>query len=155
MITVNKEKIVKYTVLLIFIVLTLFFMFQRAPFCDEANAWMISKSFNLFELFKIEKLDGHLFIWHTILMPFAKNDFFYPYSMYIINWIFCIIALIIFWNKAPFNLVEKIFISFLLVFFNCCKMLFNRDIIFVFNFIFLERKIKKTLFNIDSFNSFG
>ena len=117
MITVNKEKIVKYTVLLIFIVLTLFFMFQRAPFCDEANAWMISKSFNLFELFKIEKLDGHLFIWHTILMPFAKNNLFYPYSMYIINWIFCIIALIIFWNKAPFNLVEKTLITFSYPFF--------------------------------------
>ena len=107
----------KFIFLAVFIISTFILLFLREPFFDEAHAWMISKSFNLFELFKIEKLDGHLFIWHTILMPFAKNNLFYPYSMYIINWIFCIIALIIFWNKAPFNLVEKTLITFSYPFF--------------------------------------
>ena len=75
----------KFIFLAVFIISTFILLFLREPFFDEANAWMISKSFNLFELFKIEKLDGHLFIWHTILMPFAKNNLFYPYSAYNFN----------------------------------------------------------------------
>ena len=107
----------KFIFLAVFIISTFILLFLREPFFDEAHAWMVSKSFGFFELLKAEKDEGHLFIWHTILMPFAKNNLFYPYSMYIINWIFCIIALIIFWNKAPFNLVEKTLITFSYPFF--------------------------------------
>ena len=107
----------KFIFLAVFIISTFILLFLREPFFDEAHAWMVSKSFGFFELLKAEKYEGHLFIWHTILMPFAKNNLFYPYSMYIINWIFCIIALIIFWNKAPFNLVEKTLITFSYPFF--------------------------------------
>ncbi len=104
---------IKYSVLAVFIITTFILLFQRAPFWDEAHAWMISKSFNLFDLiFHIEKYDGHLFIWHTVLMPFAKFDFFYPYPMYILNWIFCVFALVVFWNKAPFSVLEKSLITF-------------------------------------------
>ena len=107
----------KFIFLAVFIISTFILLFLREPFFDEAHAWMVSKSFGFFELLKAEKYEGHLFIWHTILMPIAKNNLFYPYSMYIINWIFCIIALIIFWNKAPFNLVEKTLITFSYPFF--------------------------------------
>ena len=107
----------KFIFLAVFIISTFILLFLGEPFFDEAHAWMVSKSFGFFELLKAEKYEGHLFIWHTILMPFAKNNLFYPYSMYIINWIFCIIALIIFWNKAPFNLVEKTLITFSYPFF--------------------------------------
>ena len=107
-IKINKENIIKYSIFGVFIVLTLFIMLNRTPFWDEANSWMVSKSFNLFELIQIEKYDGHLFIWHLLQMPFSKNDFYYPYSIYFLNWIFCLIALIIFWNKAPFNILKKV-----------------------------------------------
>ena len=49
------------------------------------------------------KYEGHLFIWFTILMPFAKNNLFYPYSMQIINWLFCFGAILVMWRFAPFN----------------------------------------------------
>ena len=110
---VKKESLIKYAVLGSFCILTLVLIMLRAPFWDEANAWMISKSFNLFDLiFHIEKYDGHLFIWHGLIMPFAKFDFFYPYPMYILNWIFCVFALVVFWNKAPFSVLEKSLITF-------------------------------------------
>ena len=110
---VKKESLIKYAVLGSFCILTLVLALLRAPFWDEANAWMISKSFNLFDLiFHIEKYDGHLFIWHGLIMPFAKFDFFYPYPMYILNWIFCVFALVVFWNKAPFSVLEKSLITF-------------------------------------------
>ena len=107
-----KEKILKFLPLILFAALTFCLMFLRPPFWDEANAWMISKSFNLIELFKIEKYDGHLFIWHFLLMPFSKNDLFYPYSMYILNWIFCILSMFVFWKFAPFKQIEKTLITF-------------------------------------------
>ena len=107
----------KFIFLAVFIISTFILLFLREPFFDEAHAWMVSKSFGFFELLKAEKYEGHLFIWHWILKPFSTNNLFYPYSMYIINWIFCIIALIIFWNKAPFNLVEKTLITFSYPFF--------------------------------------
>ena len=112
-----KEKILKFLPLILFAALTFCLMFLKAPFWDEANAWMIAKSFNLFELFKIEKYDGHLFIWHTLLMPFSKNNLFYPYSMYILNWIFCILSMFIFWRFSPFKQIEKTLITFSFPFF--------------------------------------
>ena len=96
----------------IFLILTFVLMFLREPFFDEAHAWMVSKSFSFLELFKIERYEGHLFIWHTLLAPFSKNNLFYPYSMYILNWIFCAGAVIVFWNKAPFSIIEKTLITF-------------------------------------------
>ena len=116
----NGEKMAKslsWAFFAIFAVLTFILMLNRTPFFDEAHAWMVSKSFNLIELFKIEKFEGHLFIWHLLLMPFSKNNLFYPYSMYILNWIFCIAALFFFWRFAPFRQLEKVLITFSFPFF--------------------------------------
>ncbi|MDO5436779.1 MAG: hypothetical protein Q4F80_01100 [bacterium] len=49
----KKEKITEFFVLAVFGLLTFYFLFQRVPFWDEAHAWMISKTFGFFELFKI------------------------------------------------------------------------------------------------------
>ena len=68
------------------------------------------------------KNEGHFFIWQTILYPFAKLHL-YPYAMQIINWIFCIIALIIMWQKAPFNNVIKVLITFSFPFLGCYGVL--------------------------------
>ena len=110
---VKKESLIKYAVLGSFCILTLVLALFRAPFWDEAHAWMVSKSFGFFQLFfNIEKHEGHLFLWHLILMPFSKNNLFYPYSMILLNWIFCVFALVVFWNKAPFSVLEKSLITF-------------------------------------------
>src|SRR5699024_7303192 len=110
---VKKESLIKYAVLGSFCILTLVLIMLRSPFWDEAHAWMVSKSFGFFQLFfNIEKHEGHLFLWHLILMPFSKNNLFYPYSMILLNWIFCVFALVVFWNKAPFSVLEKSLITF-------------------------------------------
>ena len=111
----NNDKTAKtlsWAIFAVFAILTFILMLNRTPFFDEAHAWMVSKSFNLIELFKIEKFEGHLFIWHFLLMPFSKNDLFYPYSMYILNWIFCILSMFVFWKFSPFKQIEKTLITF-------------------------------------------
>ena len=146
-IKINKENIIKYSIFGVFIVLTLFIMLNRTPFWDEANSWMVSKSFNLFELIQIEKYDGHLFIWHLLQMPFSKNDFYYPYSIYFLNWIFCLIALIIFWNKAPFSILEKslITLSFPFVrYFSTVARCYSIGLIFLFLILsFYPERLKR------------
>lgn len=111
----NNDKTAKtlsWAIFAVFAILTFILMLNRTPFFDEAHAWMVSKSFNLIELFKIEKFEGHLFIWHILLMPFSKNNLFYPYSMYILNWAFCILSLFVFWKFSPFKKLEKVLITF-------------------------------------------
>ena len=114
---IAKDKIIKYTALLLFGILTFCLMLKRVPFWDEAHAWLIAKNLNFFELFQIEKYDGHLFIWHSLLMPFAHNNLMYPYPMYFLNWLFCMAALIILWNRAPFSNLTKFLITFSCPFF--------------------------------------
>lgn len=93
-------------------VITLVRIFHHAPWYDEAHAWTIAQNLNIFELFKFLKTEGHTFFWYVLLMPFAKTNFMYPYSMQLLNWLFCFVALLIFWLKAPFNNWVKFFITF-------------------------------------------
>lgn len=98
--------------LLIWVVVTLIRTLNHFPWYDEAHAWTISQELNLFEIFKFMKYEGHLFVWYLLLMPFAKTNFLYPYSMLILNWFFCFVAILILWLKSPFNNWVKFFISF-------------------------------------------
>ncbi len=93
-------------------VITLIRVFYHSPWYDEAHAWLIAQELNLFEIIKLMKIEGHTFIWYLCLMPFAKTNFMYPYSMLLLNWLFCFIAILILWLKAPFNNWIKFLISF-------------------------------------------
>ncbi len=105
-----KENKVKYISLAIFSILTFVLMFTRAPFWDEARAFMVSMC-SIKEIFQLIRIDGHPIVWYLILKPFS-NIKFYPYPMLFLNWIFCIFALKVFWDKAPFKIIHKIFITF-------------------------------------------
>ncbi|MBR1680543.1 hypothetical protein IJ707_01990, partial [bacterium] len=92
--------------------ITLIRVFHHSPWYDEAHAWLIAQELNLIEIIKLMKIEGHTFIWYLCLMPFAKTNFMYPYSMLLLNWLFCFIAILILWLKAPFNNLVKFLISF-------------------------------------------
>ena len=115
----NGKSIKKY----IFFAAILYFLFYTITellihpiFFDEANAWSIAAYMDFFDLFKLMKFEGHLFVWYTLLMPFAKNDLFYPYSMQMMNWIFAFGAILVMWRYAPFNSYAKAFITLSLPF---------------------------------------
>ena len=115
----DKTNIKKY----LFIFSILYFVFNSIIrlcchniYFDETNAWNIAANLDIFEIFKLMKYEGHLFLWYVILMPFAKNNLFYPYSMQIINWLFVFSSILIMWRYAPFNSYVKAFITLSLPF---------------------------------------
>lgn len=115
----NNKNIKKYlfiSVILYFIFYTITTLIQHSVYFDEINAWNVAAYVDFFDLFKLMKYEGHLFIWFTLLMPFAKNDLFFPYSMQIMNWIFAFSAIIVMWRYAPFNHYAKAFITLSLPF---------------------------------------
>ncbi len=93
-------------------IITLLRTFCHQPWADEAWAWLIAKQFHFGNILEIIHIEGHLFVWYLILLPFAKLNIAYPYSMLIINWIFCFGAIFVLWKYSPFSNFLKIVISF-------------------------------------------
>lgn len=106
---VNKTAVV---VLAIWSFITIIRILNHIPWFDEARAWTIAEELSFLEIIKLMKVEGHLPIWYLLLMPFAKTHFHYPYPMQFLNWIFCLLALIVLWKKAPFPNFLKVFITF-------------------------------------------
>lgn len=98
----------------IFIVwtLSLIFFSQIHPGEDVAHAWTIAANTNVLQLIDLMKVEGHFLIWYLCIMPFAKFPNLYPYAMSVINWIFCLSAIIYMWKKAPFHNFIKVCITF-------------------------------------------
>ena len=93
--------------IIIYTIISVVRILNHIPFSDEAHAWSLAENLGYGEMFNEVKNEGHFFVWQTILYPFAKLHL-YPYSMQILNWLFCTSALIIMWWKAPFNNVIKV-----------------------------------------------
>ena len=98
-----------------YILLTLFYSISRTPFFDEAYAYLIS-NLQIGDIFQLTRIEGHPILWFLLLKPF-NNLNFYPYSMYIINWIFAGLMIFLFWKKAPFNNYIKFLLTFSYPFF--------------------------------------
>ena len=99
--------------------ITLIRVFFHQPWLDESNAWEIARNLQIGNFFESVKYEGHFFIWYILLMPFAKLDFGYPYSMLMLNWLFCFGAVVILWKYAPFNNFLKTLITFSFPFLAC------------------------------------
>ena len=99
------------------IIFTLARVFTHQPWSDEANAWELARNFEFGSILESIKYQGHFFVWYFILLPFAKFDFAYPYSMLLINWAFCFAALVVLWRFAPFNSWIKGLMTFSFPFF--------------------------------------
>lgn len=117
----NTMKANKFAIISIFffVLITLLRVCNHIPWYDEAHAWTIAQQLNFVDMFWYVKSEGHLFLWQLILMPFAKTNFMYPYSMLLLNWAFCLLAVCLLWWKAPFNNWIKFFITFSFPFLGC------------------------------------
>ena len=123
--------------------ITLIRVVNHSPWYDEAHAWTIARDLNLIEVIKYMKIEGHTFIWYLLLMPFAKTNFMYPYSMLLLNWLFCFIAVLILWLKAPFNNWIKFLISFSFPFLSLYPVVarcYAIGIMFLFGITAMENK---------------
>ena len=93
-----------------FSIITLIISLLRIPFWDETHAFEIAR-LNIFEILYMTRIEGHYLLWYLILKPFSSISL-YPYSMLIINWLFCVGAIFVLWIKSPFDNLEKILITF-------------------------------------------
>ena len=98
--------------MIIWCFITLLRLFAHQPWFDESYDWLLAEKLSVVQLFEHLHIEGHTFVWFFLIMPFAKLNLFFPYSMYLINWLFCFFAIIILWKKAPFNNFLKILITF-------------------------------------------
>lgn len=113
-----KGNVLEILCILIWVLITFPSMLNHAPWFDEAHAWTIAKYINLTNWFEIAKVEGHTIIWWLLLKPFAKNDIAYPYSMSIINWIFCFLSVLVLQFKSPFNKLTKFIVIFSTMYIN-------------------------------------
>lgn len=84
-------------------VITLLRLFTHQPWSDEAWAWILTKEFHFGNILETIHVEGHFFVWYLMLLPFAKLNIAYPYSMLIINWLCCFGAIIVLWKYSNFN----------------------------------------------------
>lgn len=98
-------------------IFTLLRVIFHQPWSDEANAWELVRNFHFGSIMDTIKYEGHFFVWYLILLPFAKLNFAYPYSMLLINWLFGFFTILTLWKYAPFNNFIKVAITFSFPFF--------------------------------------
>lgn len=101
-----------YVLILVFIILSLFLLFNHEPWRDEAQAWLTSRDNpNVPSIIKQMGYEGTPALQHLILFPLAKLGFPY-YSMAILNFLFMLSSLIIFIIYAPFSKLQKVLFAF-------------------------------------------
>ncbi len=107
-----KENKIELIIMLIYISVTfLISIFFHEKWRDEAQAWLMARDLNFVGLFRQVKYEGHPFLWHLILMPFAKLGFSYIIQSIIsliFMWMFAWLLL----KKSPFKMFVKIIILF-------------------------------------------
>ncbi|MBR1907795.1 hypothetical protein IJ818_02545 [bacterium] len=115
----NNKKLVFIICLSVWTIITLLRVVFHQPWHDEANAWELARNFHWGSILDNLKYEGHFFVWYFLILPFAKLDLFYPYSMLLINWGFCLGAIYLLWKKFPFNNAVKALITFSFPFLAC------------------------------------
>lgn len=116
-----------------FAIATLILMFTRVPYWDETHAFNIARM-NISEILYLTRVEGHTFLWYFIIKPFSKLEWF-PYSIWIINWLFCMGAVFVMWKKAPFSPIVKTLIMFsvpFLMYFGPIARCYSVGLLFLF-----------------------
>lgn len=90
---------------------SLYLNWDTPPNFDEAHAWNIARFLSPVEIFTISKTEGHPFLWYYLLMPLAKTNLFYPWSLYLLNLIIILFALYCLYKYAPLPSYAKYLIT--------------------------------------------
>ncbi len=124
MLNLIRNNLIAIICLVLYSIITIGRILNHVTWFDEAHAWTIAEQLNFPDMFNYIKNEGHFFIWQALLYPFAHSHIIpYPYPMQALNWIFCTLALILMWWKAPFNNCIKALITFSFPFIGCYAVL--------------------------------
>jgi len=101
-----------YLILLVYIILVGIIIYYHEPWADEAQAWLIARDSNLFEmLFNYLRYIGHPSLWYLILIIPAKLNFPY-FTINIVSGIIATIGVYVFLRYSPFPKIIKILFPF-------------------------------------------
>ena len=82
----DKEKLYLATLMILYTILGSIIVFTHEPFRDEAQAWLIARDTNVFEMFSLSKYEGSPMLWHFLLNILTSLNL--PYiSMHIFHFI--------------------------------------------------------------------
>lgn len=107
----DKEKIYLLLVMLVYSILASIVVFTHEPYRDEAQAWLIARDTNIFEMFSLSKYEGSPMLWHCLVNILTTLGL--PYiSINIMHLVLNLITIYLFNKYAPFNKYIKIAITF-------------------------------------------
>lgn len=104
----KNKKIITFA---LYMVITFALIFFHENWRDEAQAWLIAKDCNVFELLHQMKYEGHFLLWYLILMPFAKLGLPY-FTTNVISWIITSLSVWLILDKAPFKFYKRVLLIF-------------------------------------------
>ncbi len=135
----------KNIVIILFAIISLLISVFHTPFWDETHAFDISLR-PLSEIFYLTRVEGHPILWFLLLKPINFIKLF-PYPMLVLNWVFCLFAIIILFKKSPFNFLQKTFLTLsppFLIYFAPIARNYSIGILIIFLLAFLyEKRFKK------------
>lgn len=107
----NNSKYFSTGVILAYAALVIIGALHHEPWRDEANAWLVARDMDYWQLLKFMSYDGNPPLWHTLLYPFAHMGF--PYAAeFVIHTMVAIAMVSIFAIYSPFSKTFKLLFIF-------------------------------------------
>ena len=98
----RAEKIVLYLLYALWFAFNLYLCIKHEPYRDEAQSWLIAKDNDILGMIGSMWQEGHSWLFHLILYPFAHLGFPFAYVKYI-GFAFAAAAMLLYVSKAPFK----------------------------------------------------
>jgi hypothetical protein len=106
----------RYLIFALYLISTAIIASHHAPWRDEAQAWVIARDFNPWQIIRLMPYEGTPPLWHFILFPFATAGL--PYGcMFVINYLLAALAVFLIIFRSPLPNSIKILLPFSFYFF--------------------------------------
>lgn len=142
----NKK--INIVITVVYFLLHLFVILRHEHWCDEAQAWLITKNLSLFEMFRILPTEGHPCLWFLFIMPFAKLGLSFDHVSFI-SLAVMTVTVYLFLTYSPFSLMVNIGILFSSVFLFYNPVVFRSycliALIIVLIAVFYEKRNEKPI----------
>ncbi len=98
-------------VFLVYAVFSLLAIFFHEPWRDEAQAWLIARDVPIRAFFSQANYEGTPFLWHIILLPFARLGA--PYlTMHLVHWMIALGMVWLFLFRSGLPFVTRLLVVF-------------------------------------------
>lgn len=103
----KADRIIKYAILLSYILFNLYMLINHELWRDEANVWLMARELSPEELIREIHYQGHPCLWYLIVMPFAKLGLPFK-TISVLSFAVMATAAALVTCKAPFHNILKL-----------------------------------------------